>query len=172
MTKPPENTPYQPLDQTARDLVQGLLGRARHAAIALRDPLDPRLPYCARIAFGLDRTGGAITFVSRLAHHTQALLRDPLCCLLIGDPADRGDPLSHPRLSLQARGEFVPRESAEHLGLSQDWQSHHPKAKLYLDFADFGFLRFHPISGLLNAGFGRAYRITAADLSETQTGGE
>lgn len=170
VTPPLPKDPYLPVDAQARGLAQSLMNAARHAAIAVSDPIDPALPFCARVAFGLDREACAISFVSALAHHTQALRRNPICCLLIGEPADKGDPLTHPRLSLQARADFVARDSTAHSALAEDWLHLHPKAKLYLDFTDFSFVRFHPVSGYLNAGFGRAYRLSASDFEPTKAG--
>ena len=43
----------------------------------------------------------------------------------------------------------------------------HPKAKLYIDFADFNFVGFEVEAGHLNGGFGKAFRLTPADLAPT-----
>lgn len=73
----------------------------------------------------------------------------------------KGDPLTHPRLTLRALAERV-TDGAERAAL---WSIHVPKAKLYIDFADFHFIRFRPLSGLLNAGFGKAYELDKKDLT-------
>ncbi|MEO0357309.1 MAG: pyridoxamine 5'-phosphate oxidase family protein, partial [Pseudomonadota bacterium] len=39
--------------------------------------------------------------LSDLSPHTAALIHTPNCALLFGDAGDKGDPLNHPRLSLQ-----------------------------------------------------------------------
>ena len=44
------------------------------------------------------------------------------------------------------------------------WLATHPKAKLYVDFGDFGFVRLRPLSAFLNGGFGRAVRLAPDDL--------
>jgi hypothetical protein len=53
---------------------------------------------------------------------------------------------------------------AERPALRALWLRAHPKAKLYIDFADFAFVRLTPITALLNAGFGKARRLSAQDL--------
>lgn len=72
-----------------------------------------------------------------------------------------GDPVIHPRLTLRALAERV-TDGAERAAL---WLSHAPKAKLYIDCPDFHFIRFPPLSGLLNAGFGKAYELDKKDLT-------
>jgi len=72
-----------------------------------------------------------------------------------------GDPVIHPRLTLRRLAERV-TDGAERAAL---WSIHVPKAKLYIDFADFHFIRFRPLSGLLNAGFGKAYELDKKDLT-------
>jgi heme iron utilization protein len=44
------------------------------------------------------------------------------------------------------------------------WLAQHPKAQLYVDFADFAFVRLAPRGAALNGGFGKAYALDAADL--------
>ncbi len=83
---------------------------------------------------------------------------------MVGDPGARGDPLIHPRLMVKARADFVAREGEDHAALRLHWLSRHPKAKLYIDFADFAFVRLVPVSALLNAGFGKAFRMEPGDL--------
>jgi putative heme iron utilization protein len=41
----------------------------------------------------------------------------------------------------------------------------HPKAALYVDFPDFSFWRFATSRASLNAGFGKAYALSASDLA-------
>jgi putative heme iron utilization protein len=48
--------------------------------------------------------------------------------------------------------------------LRAHWLKGHPKAALYIDFADFAFVRLTPESALLNGGFGRAFRLSPEDL--------
>ena len=153
--------PVQPATPEAIALARDLLALP-HTALAVTDPADGT-PAISRIALGLS-PDGPVTLISALSAHHAALQANPACALLLGEPAAKGDPLTHPRLMLKARAEFVAPEDPSRATLRDHWLSTHPKSKLYIDFADFTFVRLHPTSALLNAGFGKAHRLTAQDL--------
>ena len=155
--------PVQPADDAARSLARDLLGAARHAALSFTDP-DTGTPGISRIAFGLDPDGCPLTLVSGLALHRRALETHPQAAVMVGEPGEKGDPLTHPRLMLRVAAEPVSRDAPEHLTLRQKWLADHPKAQLYIDFPDFIFVRLRPIAALLNGGFASAYRLVPADL--------
>ncbi|MFY0635451.1 MAG: HugZ family protein [Vannielia sp.] len=157
----PETDPIRPTDDEARALSRGLLDEARHGALGV---LGCGAPLVSRIAVGTDERGGPVTLVSSLSAHTAALRTAPACSLMVGEPGSKGDPLTHPRLSLQCRAAFVERESDDHAALRARWLESHPKAKLYIDFGDFGFVRLEVQAAFLNGGFGKAFRLTPADL--------
>lgn len=48
--------------------------------------------------------------------------------------------------------------------------SRHPKAKLYVDFPDFRFLRLMPLGASLNGGFARAFELGATDIVDAPAG--
>ncbi len=48
--------------------------------------------------------------------------------------------------------------------MAAHWLRDHPKAKLYIGFADFSFALFDVQSAYLNGGFGRAFVLTPGDL--------
>lgn len=139
-------------------MARSLLAEASFAALAVTDPADG-LPGISRIAFGLGPDGVALTLISALSAHHGALMANPACALMVGEPGEKGDPLTHPRLMVKARAEFVVQDAPDRAALRDHWLAIHPKAKLYVDFGDFGFVRFAPISILLNGGFGKAFRI-------------
>jgi hypothetical protein len=118
----------------------------------------------ALVGFGLSPSGEPVTLVSDLSLHTRALRANPNAALLVGEPGDRGDPLNHPRISIAVTGRFVDRSSTERELLRQAWLDTHPKAKLYIDFADFSFVVFDIRFAALNGGFGKAYVLNRADL--------
>ena len=157
--------PIRPTDDEARTLARDLMQTARIAALGTLD--ETGAPVVTRIAFGMDGTGAPVTLVSDLSQHSRAMARDPRVSLLLGEVAGKGDPLTHPRLTLLARAVSVPRGGPDHAACADAWLRHHPKAKLYIGFADFGFVRFAVSAGLLNGGFGRAYRLGPADLALT-----
>jgi putative heme iron utilization protein len=156
--------PIRPTDEEARALARGLIAGARHAALGVIDP-ETGSPIVTRIAVVPGRDGVPLTLVSTLSNHTAALEANPACSLLFGEPGAKGDPLTHPRLTLQARA-----EAADKTALKAHYLGHYPKAQLYYDFGDFRLLRLAPVAAFLNGGFGKAYRLTPEDLRPTSAG--
>ncbi len=155
--------PLRPVDDDMRALARRLLTTARFAALAVVLP-ETGTPFVSRIAVGLE-AGGLVALISQLARHTGALRASPTCSLLVGEPGAKGDPLSHPRLTLQCTARFVGRDAPDFAALRAEWLAQRPKAKLYVDFADFSFVRFAPYEGFLNGGFGLAAQLAPADLA-------
>jgi putative heme iron utilization protein len=137
-----------------------ILHAARHAALSYVNPADG-LPAISRIAFGLCDDGLPLTLVSQLSAHHGGLGAGAPCAFMVGEPGPKGDPLTHPRLMVQALAEPLSRTPV----LRERWLKDHPKAALYIDFADFHFVRLRPVEGLWNGGFGKAARFAPADLA-------
>lgn len=148
--------PIRDTDDEARETARALLGTARHAALGT---LHENHPMVTRIAFGLTPDFTPVTLISELSAHAQALTADPRASLLIGEPGPKGDPLTHPRLTLQVTAHREPDKS-----LRDHYLTTHPKAQLYIDFTDFHFIRFAVIAAHLNGGFGKAYHLLPDDL--------
>jgi putative heme iron utilization protein len=106
--------------------------------------------------------------MSHLAFHAKSLQSNPACSLLIGEPPAKGDALAFARMTIQANAAFLsPQEKAE---LRPHFLKTHPKAQLYIDLADFHFVRFEIESAFLNGGFGKAFVLTSADLEQKSPG--
>lgn len=159
--KPSE--PFRPVDDSARALARQLLADAHFAALATRRP-ETDLPSISRIALCTDHAGQPVSLISDLAEHTRALHANPACALLVGEPGEKGDPLIHPRLTLHCTAKPVTPTDAGHQALRTRYLSLRPKAKLYADFADFHFMRFDICDGVLNGGFGKAWKMSSEDL--------
>lgn len=155
--------PINETDDTARDLAKSLMSSARSCALAVLDP-EAGAPMISRVALVPGPDGMPLSLVSELAKHTRALKENPVCSLLIGEPGEKGDPLTHPRLSLQGKAAFVHHGDPAHPELAAYYVSLQPKAKLYIGFADFSLLRITPTKAFLNGGFGKAYELEPADL--------
>ena len=152
----PETNPIRPTDDEARALAARIMREARFGALAV---LQNGVPMVTRT--GVDCAGGdPVILISDLAEHTRALRANSAASLLVGEPGPKGDPLTHPRLTLQVRA-----DAAEKPPLRDRWLASHPKAKLYIDFADFHFFRLEVREAYLNGGFGKAYRLSPADLA-------
>jgi heme iron utilization protein len=116
------------------------------------------------VAVGHDGTA-PLLLLSGLSHHSKALALDPAASLLVGEPGERGDPLTHPRLTLLGRV-----ERADKAALRDLWLRDHPKSKLYYDLGDFALWRLAVRAAHLNGGFGRAYVLAPGDLVELPEG--
>lgn len=160
----PETSSIRPTDDEARALARALVDRATFGSLGVLDP-DTGAPLVSRIAVGTDARGRPVTLVSDLSHHTRALRANGICSLLVGEPGERGDPLTHPRLSIQARAEFLRKGEPGYDALRARWLDGHPKSKLYIDFGDFSFAIFEVDRAFLNGGFGKAFVLTAEDLA-------
>jgi hypothetical protein len=155
-------SPIMPTDDEARALARGLVAGARFAALGVIG--GDGMPLVSRVAIGTAPDGRPVTLVSALAHHTRALRADPRASVLVGEPGERGDPLTHPRLTLQARARFVEHEDPAYEALSRHWLRWNRKAKLYIGFTDFAFVVFEVERAFLNGGFGKAFVLTPDDL--------
>ena len=156
-----------PVDAEARRLARDLLRRARHGALATLDPQTGE-PLATRTALVTDMDGVPVILTSTLSAHTQALLKDPRCSILLGEPG-KGDPLAHPRVTVIGRAERV-AEGETRERLKRRYLARHPKAELYVDFPDFSFWRLEATRASLNGGFGRAYAMAREDLLSDMSG--
>ena len=65
---------------------------------------------------------------------------------------------------VKARAEFVAPDDPGRSALRDAWAARNPKATVYIDLPDFSFVHLRPVSAMLNAGFGRAYKLSPEDL--------
>jgi putative heme iron utilization protein len=123
-------------------------------------------PFATLTQAATDYDGAPILLMSRLAAHRRNLERDPRCSLLLAQ-GGRGDPLAHPRLTLEARAEQTSDASARGRFLRRN-----PKAALYADFPDFAFWRLEIVGAHLNGGFARAADLAPPALMTSVAGAE
>ena len=160
-------SPIRPTDDAARAQALELVHGARFGALGVLAP-ETGGPMVSRVP--VIWADGPVTLISERSHHTRALRETPAASLLLGEPGEKGDPLTWPRISLQGQARFVERGSAAHDALREIWLERHPKAQLYIDFTDFSFVRFEIAEAHLNGGFGKAYVLGPADLGLTPAG--
>lgn len=160
-----EKDPFLPVDAEAVGLAQRLMRTSRSGALATLGA-DDGLPFASLVATATDLDGSPLILTSQLSHHTRLLQADPRCSLLLAE-SGKGDPLAHPRLTLQARATRLEPGSEAAQGARRRYLLQHPKAALYVDFPDFAFWRLELVSGSLNGGFGRAYRLEREHLVST-----
>lgn len=157
-------SPIRPTDDAARTLALEILQNVKIAALGVIEP-ESQMPMVTRISLSFDAEAAQpLTLISSLSAHTTALRDAPVASLLVGDPGPKGDPLNSPRLTLQCKAAFIDRQSDAHAKMRQQYLLTHPKSKLYIDFADFAFVRFDIIHAYLNGGFGKAFHLTPEDF--------
>ncbi len=143
-------------------LAKTLMRTARYGALAALDP-KTGAPLASRVGVATDLNGTPMILVSGLAAHTGAILADPRCSLLLGEPG-KGDPLAHPRISLACVARKLERGSEEQQRAARRYLNRHPKAKLYAELGDFNYFRLDVQQASLNGGFGKAYSLTRNDI--------
>ena len=148
--------PYRPPDDAARETAHALLAGAASVALGT---LRAGAPMVTRAGCLWLPGAGLLLLMSDLSDHARALAADPACSALVGEPGAKGDPLTHPRLTLIGRAEPADKDA-----LRDAYLAARPKAGLYYGFADFRLVRVGVREALLNGGFGKAYRLAPADL--------
>lgn len=159
------NSPDQPnvlraTDDAAREQARAFVQGSAHGALASLEPATG-WPLASRVSLAVDADGVPLILISRLSAHYGALDADPRCSLLLGETGE-GDPLRHPRITVVCLAQKI---SSEHRAVAKaQFLKRHPGAEIYADFTDFDFWRLVPQRASLNAGFGKAYSLTAEDL--------
>lgn len=155
----PPGAPENPAAAASYDALgeaRRLLRVIRAGALATLD--DAGAPFVSLVNVATAHDGAPLLLMSTLAGHTRHLAARAGCALLLAETG-KGDPLAHPRLTVQgeARRDDDPRARARFL-------ARHPKSALYADFADFSFWRLTPGAFHLNGGFARAAGFSAAEV--------
>jgi heme iron utilization protein len=162
---PASNKPDRPqvlreTDDAARAQALGFLRGSAHGALGTLEP-GTQWPWVSRVSLAPDADGVPLILISRLSAHFAALEADPRCSLLLGEAGD-GDPLRHPRITVLCQAQKV--DPSGRAAAKAQFLQRHPGAEMYADFSDFDFWRLLPQRASLNAGFGRAYALSAEDL--------
>jgi hypothetical protein len=141
----------------AAGLGKELLRATRAGALATLDR-ETGFPFASLVTVATDHDGAPLLLLSRLAAHTLNLEQDARASILLA-AAGKGDPLAHPRLTVFGRAERVepPRVRSRFL-------ARHPKAELYVSFADFSFWRLALEGAHLNGGFARAAALRPEEI--------
>lgn len=149
-------------DAEAIRLAKTLMRTARFGALAVIEP-DTGAPLASRVGVATDADGTPLILVSQLSAHTRAILADPRCSLLVGEPG-KGDPLAHSRITLVCHAAKLEPGTPERARAERRYLNRNPKAKLYVGLGDFSFFRLEVERSSLNGGFGKAYLLTRDDL--------
>ena len=156
----PETAPKPDFD--ARSIAKNLLRTVRAGALATIDR-NTGHPFASLVNVATESDGSPLILPSRLSSHTANLEADSRASLLLAT-VGKGDPLAHPRLTVFGRFVQFGPNAPEEAAMRRRFLARHPKANLYVGFADFAVWRLAMESAHLVAGFGRATNLAAADF--------
>lgn len=121
-------------------------------------PFGSHVPY----VFGGDWTR-AYLHLSRLALHTQHLLKDHGVSLFVSEPDGPGkNPLALRRMNLQGTAALLPESRPDYAAAKQRYLDRFPQSKMMFGFGDFDLWELTLTDAHLVLGFGQAYLSTAA----------
>lgn len=130
------------------NLLLDLLHGCVHGALATHSLALPGFPFASSLPFVVDASHQPVFLISRLAEHTQNLLHDARCSLLL-----RGDgAVDAARATLVGEVEPIDADAllvARHL-------RYHPEAAQFIGFGDFRFFRLSPRRIRIIGGFAQA----------------
>lgn len=136
----------------ARGVVSGALATFRRSARGSAE--DGGHPYVSKVGIALDPAGRPIFLFSTLAAHTQDLLADARCSVLVEAPVPGANPLQAGRATLV--GKAVQLIGADAEDVRAIYLARHPGAAQYADFGDFAFWRLEVDKIHYVGGFGVA----------------
>jgi putative heme iron utilization protein len=120
-------------------------------------PFGSHVPY----VFGEHWTHAYI-HVSRLALHTEHLLRDPRVGLFVSEPDRQGkNPLSLRRMNLQGEAVLLNVDAPDYFEVKARYLARFPQSAMMFGFADFAFWELRLQNAHLVLGFGQAYLAEA-----------
>jgi heme iron utilization protein len=104
----------------------------------------------------------AYIHVSRLALHTEHLLRDPRVGLFVSEPDRPGkNPLALRRMNLQGEASLLDVGAPGYLAVKERYLARFPQSAMMFGFADFSLWEFRLQEAHLVLGFGQAYLSNA-----------
>jgi heme iron utilization protein len=159
-SKPDKAQVLRETDDAARSQARSFVRDSAHGSLATLEQ-GTGWPLASRVSLAADTDGVPLILISRLSAHYGALEADGRCSLLLGE-AGEGDPLRHPRITVVCLATKVSPELRA--SAKVQFLQRHPGAEMYADFTDFDFWRLVPQRASLNAGFGRAYALSAEDV--------
>jgi putative heme iron utilization protein len=149
------------MDSDARTALLTLIRKERIAHLAT---LRAGAPMASMTLYLAEENLSAFyVHVSRLAWHTQDMLKDPRIALSIAQADDgRADPFTLMRVTVRGEAGQLQRENAS---LKERWLARFPEQAINFQLADFSFWKIAPRDARFVAGFGRIHNISAAELT-------
>lgn len=121
---------------------------------------DDQWPYASLVMVASAYDGSTLLLISELAEHTQNILKDQRCGLLIDGTGSLDTPLTGSRITLIGNLHKSNNSSA-----LKRYVRRHPDAELYAGFADFALYQMDVERVHMVAGFGEIHWIDGASFS-------
>ena len=158
----PMTAPEPSLAERARTLVY-----SRHVgSLSTLSAQHLNYPFGSVTPYGLDNAGRPTFLISRLAMHTQNLLRDPRASLLVTELDAERDPLGTARVTLM--GTVHPVSQKDDTQVRESYLARHEDARFWVDFGDFSFYRMEVTNTYFVGGFGLMGWISARDYAQVE----
>lgn len=141
-----------------RNLIQG-------KRVAALGTLHAGKPFVSMVPFAVAGGGTLVIHVSKLASHTQDMLRNPEVSLLVAE-SENSEKMAQAlaRVTIQGRARVRERDHRNYAEARAAYAGRFPDAAPLFDFSDFKLFVIRPISVRLVAGFGQAVTIGAAEF--------
>ncbi len=124
------------------------------------------LPYVSMIAYVPAKDlGSLLIHASRLAHHTQDVLQDSRCSVLISETDDgTRDPQVLARVTLNGNARAVEQDDPGYEPARSLYLRKFPEAEFLFQLGDFSLYRITISNGRFVAGFGKTFTVSRQDL--------
>ncbi len=148
------------MDPDSRAALVALIRKERIAHLAT---LRAAAPMASMTLYLPEEDLGAFYIhVSRLAWHTQDMLKDARVALSIAEADDaRADPFTLMRVTVRGDAAQLKDENDK---LKSRWLERFPEQAINFQLADFSFWKIVPRDARFVAGFGRIHNLSASDL--------
>lgn len=154
--------------QAAHILVALLHGRRSAALGTLRDGY----PFVSFVLFSAAPDFSAFYLhISRLAHHTQDLLKDPRASLMVAQSeGEMRDPQQLARVSILGEVHLLSTGDAAYAEVRAGYLGKYPEAAINFSLGDFGLYALKPDKARYVAGFGKIFNLSRQTLRKASTG--
>jgi putative heme iron utilization protein len=141
--------------------LQSLAQLIRSQRVASLGTLRDGLPFVSMVLYAPAPDFRAYyTHTSRLAYHTQDILRDARVGLMITEADDgMGDPQQLGRVSILGSAEVIPADDAAYADARNAYLARFPKSAVTFGLGDFALYRIEVESARYVAGFARAFNL-------------
>ncbi len=138
----------------------------RTQRIAGLGTLREGLPYVSMVTYApAEDLGSLLIHVSRLAHHTQDLLQDSRCSVLVAEDDDGShDPQALTRVTLSGNARPLEQDDPGYETARALYLRRFPEAEFLFQVGDFSLYRITIAGGRFIAGLGKTFTISRNDL--------